>query len=61
VAVTRAVRQAIARIGDHHAALGEHLDRAIRTGTYCAYEPDPLAPITWHVGFPDANALRPRT
>ena len=35
--VTRAVRQAIARIGEHHPPLGEHLDRAVRTGTYCAY------------------------
>jgi hypothetical protein len=43
----RAVRQAIARIAEHHAPLGEHLQHAIRTGTYCAYEPDPRAPVTW--------------
>jgi hypothetical protein len=48
VAVTRAVRQAIARIAEHHTALGEHLEHSIRTGTYCAYEPDPRAPVTWH-------------
>jgi hypothetical protein len=47
VAVTRAVRQAIVRIAQHDAPLGEHLQHAIRTGTYCAYEPDPLAPVTW--------------
>jgi tetratricopeptide (TPR) repeat protein len=47
VAVTRAVRQAIVRIAEHHAALGEHLQHSIRTGTYCAYEPDPRAPVTW--------------
>jgi hypothetical protein len=40
-AVTRAVRQAIARIHDQHDALGDHLTHTIRTGTYCAYEPDP--------------------
>ena len=40
-AVTRAVRQGIARIGEHHPELGEHLDHAVRTGTYCAYVPDP--------------------
>jgi hypothetical protein len=39
--VTRAVRQGIARIGEHHPELGEHLDHAVRTGTYCAYVPDP--------------------
>jgi tetratricopeptide (TPR) repeat protein len=40
VAVTRAIRQGIVRIGGHHPELGEHLDGAIRTGTYCAYVPD---------------------
>ena len=45
--VTRAVRQAIARLGEHHPELGEHLNRAIRTGTYCAYAPDPGAPAAW--------------
>ena len=45
--VTRAVRQAIARIGEHHPQLGEHLNRTIRTGTYCAYHPDPRAPAGW--------------
>lgn len=45
--VTRAVRQAIARIGEHHPQLGEHLSRTICTGTYCAYHPDPRAPVGW--------------
>ena len=47
VAVTRAVRQAMARISEHHPQLGEHLGRTIRTGTYCAYSPDPRAPAGW--------------
>jgi tetratricopeptide (TPR) repeat protein len=47
VGVTRAVRQAIARIDEHHPQLGEHLSRTIRTGTYCAYFPDPRAPAGW--------------
>jgi hypothetical protein len=45
--VTRAVRQSMARIHEHHPRLGEHLDRAIRTGTYCAYLPDPGVPLGW--------------
>ncbi|HET6952434.1 MAG TPA: hypothetical protein VFI47_18785 [Acidimicrobiales bacterium] len=45
--VTRAVRQAMARIAEHHPRLGEHLGRTIRTGTYCAYLPDPRAPAEW--------------
>ena len=47
VGVTRAVRQAMARIGEHHPQLGEHLSRTVRTGTYCAYSPDPHAPAGW--------------
>jgi tetratricopeptide (TPR) repeat protein len=46
--VTRAVRHAIARIGEHDPRLGEHLSRAIRTGTYCTYLPDPRVP-GWRV------------
>jgi len=45
--VTRAVRHGIARIGEHHPELGEHLNHAVRTGTYCAYVPDPGAPAAW--------------
>ena len=45
--VTRAVRHAVARIGEHHPQLHEHLNRAIRTGTYCAYLPDPRARAGW--------------
>jgi hypothetical protein len=45
--VTRAVRQAIRRIGAHHPQLGDHLSRTIRSGTYCAYIPDPRAPAEW--------------
>jgi tetratricopeptide (TPR) repeat protein len=44
--VTRAVRHGIARIGEHHPRLAEHLDHAVRTGTYCAYAPD-AASIRW--------------
>ena len=45
--VTRAIRQAMARIGEHHPQLGEHLSRTIRTGTYCAYHPDPRTHLAW--------------
>jgi hypothetical protein len=47
--VTRALRTAMARIGTHHPALGEHLDRAVHTGTYCSYQPDPRIPTEWHL------------
>ena len=45
--VTRAVRQALARINACHPELGEHLDRTVRTGTHCSYQPDPRAPLGW--------------
>jgi tetratricopeptide (TPR) repeat protein len=47
--VTRAIRQAMLRISEHDRPLGRHLDHAIRTGTYCAYTPDPRAPARWTV------------
>ena len=47
VSVTRAIRQAIVAVGEYHPALGEHLERTIRTGTYCAYVPEPGAPAVW--------------
>lgn len=46
-AVTRAIRQALIRIREHDTALAEHLDRSIRTGACCAYQPDSSAPLTW--------------
>jgi ATP/maltotriose-dependent transcriptional regulator MalT len=46
-AVTRAIRQALTRIREHNPSLGEHLDRTIRTGTYCAYLPDSRVPVGW--------------
>jgi len=48
-AVTRAIRQALTRIEALHRPLADYLNRTIRTGTYCAYSPDPRAPITWRI------------
>ncbi len=40
VAVKRRLDDAVRRIGDAAPALGEHLERAVRTGLYCSYLPD---------------------
>ncbi len=48
-AVTRAVRYAMARVAEHHPELAGHLERTIRTGTYCTYAPDPRIPVMWDV------------
>jgi hypothetical protein len=47
--VTRAIRQAIARIDEHQSSLGEHFGHTVRTGTYCAYVPDPRSPVEWRL------------
>lgn len=46
-AVTARVRDAIRRIERALPALGRHLDRSVRTGTFCVYDPDPS--VRWHV------------
>jgi hypothetical protein len=46
--VTRAIRAAVANIARDNPALGRHLAATIRTGRYCAYLPDPRAPIAWN-------------
>jgi pimeloyl-ACP methyl ester carboxylesterase len=47
VSVTKAVRGAVRRLEDQHPELGRHLSLAVRTGTFCAYDPDPRVPVTW--------------
>jgi hypothetical protein len=49
VNVTRAIKSALSRIETQSPALGAHLDRTIRTGTFCSYKPDPRLPITWQL------------
>ncbi|HEX7797924.1 MAG TPA: hypothetical protein VF456_26360 [Vicinamibacterales bacterium] len=46
-AVTRAIRQTLTRIRRQHGTLSDHLERTIRTGTYCVYLPDPARPMKW--------------
>jgi non-specific serine/threonine protein kinase len=40
VNVQRRLSDALRRIAEVHAPLGEHLTLAVRTGTYCSYSPD---------------------
>lgn len=46
--VTNRIKAAIAKIAAHHPPLGRHLDRAVRTGVFCSYRPEPTAPLIWH-------------
>jgi len=47
VAVTRAIKYAISRIGEHDPALAEHLRLAVRTGMFCAYMPSARDRVAW--------------
>jgi tetratricopeptide (TPR) repeat protein len=49
VNVTRALRREIRRIAGEDARLGRELETTVRTGTFCAYEPDPRRPVEWQV------------
>jgi hypothetical protein len=49
VGVTRAIRHAIQRIHFHSPSPGMHLDRAVHTGAFCSYCPDPQARLEWNV------------
>jgi hypothetical protein len=63
---TRAIRAAVANLARANPPLGRHLAATIRTGRYCAYTPDPRAPIAWNpdpghrpglnIGAPALNA-----
>jgi tetratricopeptide (TPR) repeat protein len=44
-AVTWRIRSAIKKIESAHPRLGRHLENCVRTGTYCAYQPE--AAIDW--------------
>jgi hypothetical protein len=44
---TRAIRAAVANLARANPPLGQHLAATVRTGRYCAYAPDPRAPIAW--------------
>jgi DNA-binding PadR family transcriptional regulator len=49
VNVTRAIKAALERIAKQSPTLGRHLSLTIRTGTFCAYQPDPRVPVTWSI------------
>lgn len=45
--VTKALKSAIRRIAREDPVLGCHLERSVRTGTYCCYAPDPATRVVW--------------
>jgi pimeloyl-ACP methyl ester carboxylesterase len=53
--VSRAIRSAIARIGEHAPALAEHLDASVQTGRRCVYRP--VSAVSWTVTTGGARRL----
>jgi tetratricopeptide (TPR) repeat protein len=49
VNVTRAIRGAVKAIAEHDGRLGHHLERSVRTGVFCAYQPGPAGPDAWQI------------
>jgi tetratricopeptide (TPR) repeat protein len=45
--VTQRIKAAVKRIGAHAPLLADHLSSRVKTGTYCAYQPDPVHPVLW--------------
>jgi hypothetical protein len=48
--VTRAIRRAVERLTLADPVLGGHLTRAVHTGNFCSYDPDPAALPDWDIG-----------
>lgn len=49
VNVTRTIRYAIRKISRELPGLGKHLENAVRTGTFCSYDPDPRTAPEWRL------------
>ena len=47
VNATRSIRSLLKRVAEYDDDLGRELEATVRTGTFCAYEPDPRRPVTW--------------
>lgn len=45
--VTKAIKNTLTKLEVHHPELAGHLAATVKTGVYCAYTPDPRAPLTW--------------
>jgi tetratricopeptide (TPR) repeat protein len=56
--VTRALRTAVARVDDALPEAGAALGQRIRTGLYCAYEPQASDEVRWIV-HPNVNGISP--
>ncbi|HEV3401165.1 MAG TPA: AAA family ATPase, partial [Acidimicrobiales bacterium] len=47
LAVTKAIRSTLRKLAQADPELGRHLERTVRTGTFCSYSPDPALGVEW--------------
>ncbi len=47
VAVRKALTAALTRLSEHDPAFAGHLQRSVRTGLRCSYQPDPVSAVHW--------------
>ena len=47
LAVTKAIKSALAKLAIVHPALARHLGATVRRGHFCSYTPDPRRLVTW--------------
>jgi two-component sensor histidine kinase len=50
LAVTKRIKESLWKIRTVNPALARHLSKALKTGYFCSYEPDPERPVRWAVG-----------
>ena len=47
--VSKNIRSVMEKIRQQHPALGRHFAAAIRTGYFCAYQPEPDRTVSWQL------------
>jgi predicted ATPase len=55
--VTRAIKAALQKISEQQAAMGDLLDRSIKTGSFCSYAPDPDNQVSWRFSMEGPRTL----
>src|SRR5215472_12143555 len=59
--ITKSIKSALDRIAQADVALGDHLSRCIKTGTFCSYRPGPDFPIAWEFAQTSSGDSEPVT
>jgi tetratricopeptide (TPR) repeat protein len=54
--ITKTIKAVVERIAQSDATLGDVFSRCIRTGNFCAYQPDADFPIAWEFAAADAGS-----